>query len=143
MKQDIAASLHMDSYPGPLGQAVSNLISNVLVHDFEGRSADTILITAKAGAEGWIELSVSDDGAGISADHMKRIYDSFFTTRLGAGSSGLGLYIAHNIVTCILGGRISAASEVGSGTTFVLSLPMSAPLGGDTADAATRATAPV
>lgn len=125
--QNIPDSLTMDSYPGPFGQVITNLVNNALLHGFEGRSSGTVQIAAEEGPEGWIELTVKDDGVGIPAANLGRIFDPFFTTKLGAGGSGLGLNITHNIVTGILGGRIRVQSQVGSGTTFILTLPLVAP----------------
>ncbi|GAA4019820.1 PAS domain S-box protein [Actimicrobium antarcticum] len=130
IQQHIPATLQMDSYPGPLGQVLSNLINNALLHGFDGHSDGVVDITALCVNENWIELMVSDDGAGIPAANLDRIFDPFFTTKLGAGGSGLGLHITHNLVTGILGGRIQVRSQcgaVGSGTTFILTLPMTAP----------------
>lgn len=125
--QDIAPDLVMDSYPGPLGQVVTNLINNALLHGFEGRKSGAVTIAARAGAGGWVELTVRDDGVGIPAGNLNRIFDPFFTTKLGAGGSGLGLNIVHNVVTGILGGRVRVLSEIGAGTTFILALPAVAP----------------
>ena len=104
-----------------------NLINNAIVHGFEGRSQGTIAIDAAPAEPGWLELRISDDGVGIAAEHIGRIYDPFFTTKLGAGSSGLGLNISHNIVTGLLGGKIRVVSQAGGGTTFILHLPLIAP----------------
>jgi PAS domain S-box-containing protein len=125
--QHIPESLMMDSYPGPLGQVITNLVNNALLHGFEGRQSGSVAICAEAAGEGWLELSVKDDGVGIPPANLNRIFDPFFTTKLGAGGSGLGLNITHNIVTGILGGRIRVHSEPGAGTTFTLSLPLVAP----------------
>lgn len=125
--QEISPELMMDSYPGPLGQVVTNLINNALIHGFEGRAAGTVTIKGRELDGGMVELSLSDDGIGIPAENLKRIYDPFFTTKLGAGGSGLGLNITHNIVTGLLGGRISVHSEGGSGTCFTLTMPSEAP----------------
>lgn len=127
VKQNIPDSLVMDSYPGPLGQVITNLVNNALLHGFEGRQSGTVSISAEAGGDGWMELIIRDDGVGIPPANLKRIFDPFFTTRLGAGGSGLGLNITHNIVTGILGGRIRVQSEVGAGSTFILNLPLVAP----------------
>ncbi|WP_192804944.1 PAS domain S-box protein [Noviherbaspirillum aerium] len=127
VKQDIPETLQMDSYPGPLGQVITNLVNNTLLHGFEGRHSGTVDISAEAVNDGWIEITVADDGIGIPAANLNRIFDPFFTTKLGAGGSGLGLNITHNIVTGILGGRIRVHSELGMGTTFVLSMPLVAP----------------
>jgi signal transduction histidine kinase len=127
IKQDIPDDLELDSYPGPLGQVITNLVNNALLHGFEGRANGTVILSAKVDDDGWVELTVADDGNGIPAANLNRIFDPFFTTKLGAGGSGLGLNITHNIVSGILGGRIRVQSEVGSGTTFVLSFPKVAP----------------
>jgi len=126
--QNISDSIMMDSYPGPLGQVVNNLVNNALLHGLEGRSSGTITVTAQPTTEGWIELTVKDDGVGIPAANLNRIFDPFFTTKLGAGGSGLGLNITHTLVTSILGGRIHVQSEVGVGTSFIITLPTIAPL---------------
>ncbi|GIZ52398.1 PAS domain S-box protein [Noviherbaspirillum aridicola] len=127
VRHEIPASLQMDSYPGPLGQVLTNLVNNALLHAFGDRASGAVLISATA-ENGWVELVVRDDGAGIPAANLNRIFDPFFTTRLGAGGSGLGLHITHNIVTGVLGGRIRVQSEPGNGSAFILSLPMLAPM---------------
>ena len=130
LSQDVAPELAMDSYPGPLGQVLSNLVENCVRHAFEGRSGGAIHITARASADDKIiSIAIADNGAGIAAGDLARIYDPFFTTRLGSGGSGLGLHVAHNIVTGVLGGHIEAASSE-AGTTFTLHLPVVAPQAG-------------
>jgi PAS domain S-box-containing protein len=128
VRQEIAEGLVMDSYPGPLGQVITNLINNAFLHGFDGRASGTVTIQAHETDDGWVEFVIRDDGVGIPAANMNRIFDPFFTTKLGAGGSGLGLNITHNIVTGVLGGRIRVLSEVGTGTTLVLTLPQKAPL---------------
>ena len=123
----IPEALMFDSYPGPLGQVITNLLNNALLHGFEDHGEGTILITAIASEQDTIELTVTDDGLGITATNLTRIFDPFFTTRLGAGGSGLGLNITHQIVTGILGGRIRVQSTVGAGATFIVTLPIIAP----------------
>ncbi|MES3020053.1 MAG: ATP-binding protein [Pseudomonadota bacterium] len=120
-------ALAMDSYPGPLTEVVSNLFDNCLLHAFEGERGGTIRITAARRPDGWLALSVQDDGAGIAPEFAARVYDPFYTTKLGLGGSGLGLHVAHNIVTGVLGGRIELQSERGKGSTFTLVLPPVAP----------------
>lgn len=127
VEQNIPEQLIMDSYPGPLEQVVNNLVNNALLHGFDGRTTGTVSIAAEPAADGWVELTVRDDGVGVPPANHNRIFDPFFTTKLGAGGSGLGLPITHNIVTSVLGGRLRMQSEVGVGTTFVISLPLVAP----------------
>ncbi len=63
---------------------------------------------------------------GIDEHSLQKIFDPFFTTKLGQGGSGLGLSIAYNIVTAMLGGRIEVTSEVGKGTQFTIEIPLTA-----------------
>ena len=130
LAQDVPEGLAMDSYPGPLGQVLSNLLENCLRHAFEGRSGGSISITARGSEDGQdVILAIADTGVGIPADDLTHIYDPFFTTKLGSGGSGLGLHVAHNIVTGVLGGHIDASSSP-AGTTFTLLLPAAAPQAG-------------
>ncbi|MBJ7312944.1 ATP-binding protein [Rugamonas sp. CCM 8940] len=126
LELDIEAGLELDSYPGPLEQAVANLFENSLVHGLAGRDDGVVSVRARRVGDD-IALALGDNGGGIAAEHLTRIYDPFFTTRLGSGGSGLGLYITHNIVTGVLGGRIDVDSAPGQGSRFTLSLPASAP----------------
>jgi PAS domain S-box-containing protein len=126
--EDIEHWVELDSYPGPLEQALGNLIENSIVHGFNGLTQGAITVRAQDTGNGEIAITVSDNGAGIPAAHLPRIYDPFFTTRLGSGGSGLGLYITHNIVTGVLGGRIEVVSTPVLGTSFTMRLPKVAPL---------------
>ena len=125
--QDVEPGLLMDSYAGPLGSALTQLFENSVVHGFAGRAEGSITIRGRATEKGEIALSLADDGVGIAEEHRGRVYDPFFTTRLGSGGSGLGLYITHNIVTGVLGGRIELGSVAGGGVIFTLLLPPVAP----------------
>jgi signal transduction histidine kinase len=128
IEQHVPEDLMMESYPGPLGQVITNLINNAIVHAYDGRREGLIAVTAQLSAQGWVTLGVEDHGVGIRREDVPRIFDPFFTTKLGVGGSGLGLNIVHNIVTEVLGGTISVSSELGGGTRFTLMLPMSAPV---------------
>jgi signal transduction histidine kinase len=128
IEQHVPEDLMMESYPGPLGQVITNLINNAIVHAYDGRREGLIAVTAQLSAQGWVTLGVEDHGVGIRREDVPRIFDPFFTTKLGIGGSGLGLNIVHNIVTEVLGGTISVSSELGGGTRFTLTLPMSAPV---------------
>lgn len=124
----IASDLVLDSYPGPLGQVLSNLISNALIHAYAPGQGGVIGIHAHALERDEIELTVRDQGRGIEPANLKRIFEPFFTTRMGQGGSGLGLHIVHNIVTDVLGGRIDVQSVPGQGTAMTLRLPRTAPV---------------
>jgi len=118
----------MDSFPGAIGQVVTNLFTNVLDHAFGPEDAGDIWIECQTSEENSVRIEVRDNGRGIEAENLRKIFDPFFTTRLGQGGSGLGLYIVHNAVTGPLGGRIEVTSELGKGASFVATLPRTAPL---------------
>ncbi|MCG2583689.1 CHASE domain-containing protein [Massilia sp. TS11] len=124
---EVPPALAMDSYPGSVGQVISNLINNALLHGFEGRGQGTIRISARELGEQELLLEFADDGVGMSPKTLSQIFDPFFTTKMGRGGSGLGMNIVYNIVTGILGGRVEVDSSPGQGTRVKLQLPRSAP----------------
>lgn len=123
----IPAGIHMDSYPGPLGQILSNLINNAIVHAFAERDQGQMEIRAETMDNGYLRLQFSDNGCGIPPEHLKRVFDPFFTTKLGQGGSGLGLNIVYNLATGLLGGAVRVESTPGAGTCFTLEIPVQAP----------------
>ncbi len=119
----------LDSYPGPFSQVLNNLIYNAVFHAFDEGEEGKITINARCD-EGKAYIIVSDNGKGIPHDSQNKVFDPFFTTRLGHGGSGLGLHIVHTIVTGILGGSIelhSRCSGVNKGTDISITLPLTAP----------------
>ncbi|USX27753.1 ATP-binding protein [Oxalobacteraceae bacterium OTU3CINTB1] len=123
--------IEMDSFPGPYGQVIINLINNALLHAFDGRSGGVIRLWAVRLGPDRVRIVFQDDGAGIAIEHQARIFDPFFTTKLGQGGNGLGLSITYNIVTSLLDGSIRVDSVVGVGTRFTMDLPLKASLAGD------------
>lgn len=121
------SGLRLDSYPGPLGQVIGNLINNAVLHGFEGRAHGTIRIVGEPGEGPYLILRVVDNGKGIPADLLGRIFDPFVTTKKGRGGTGLGLHISYNAVVNLLGGSLTVQSKEGEGATFVLRLPVVAP----------------
>jgi signal transduction histidine kinase len=128
---DIAPDLRFDSYPGSLYQILNNLMNNALNHAFAEREHEhersTITVRGEAAADGMVALTFSDDGAGMTDEVLRRVFDPFFTTRMGQGGTGLGMHIVYNIVNSVLGGRISVSSAPGAGTAVRMLLPRAAP----------------
>jgi two-component system NtrC family sensor kinase len=124
---DLAPDLAMDSFPGPLGQVITNIVQNAVVHGFEGREQGVLTVHCMAHGEQRVRIVCSDDGVGMDEEVRARMFDAFFTTKLGRGGSGLGMQIVHNIVTALLGGAIEVDSGVGAGTRIILTLPRKAP----------------
>lgn len=119
--------LALDSFPGPMGQVINNLVSNAMVHGLEGRPRGTMRLSARGLDAEHLEIRFEDDGVGIPEKNLTRVFDPFFTTRLGKGGSGLGLNIVYNIVTGVLGGSIHVDSLPGAGTRVTIKMPFVAP----------------
>ncbi|BAI73809.1 two-component sensor histidine kinase (plasmid) [Azospirillum sp. B510] len=133
--------LTMDSFPGALGQVLTNLVINAVIHAYgdgdrlSDRGGDrlaerpdgTIRIIAQPDGRDKVRIDFVDDGVGIAPEHLSKVFDPFFTTKRGQGGSGLGLHIVFNTVTGPLGGTVSVQSWPGQGTRFTMLLPREAP----------------
>lgn len=117
----------MDSLPGPLGQVIINLINNALLHAFEGIAQGEVCIEVSHD-EASVQITVSDNGRGMSAEVRARLFQPFFSTKIGSGGTGLGMSIVDTIVRKSLGGAMRVKSEPGHGTRFDIDLPKAAPI---------------
>jgi signal transduction histidine kinase len=118
----------MNSYPGPYGQVLTNLVLNSAVHAFPDGAKGSVQIAVRTSGKHNVEVLFSDDGCGMSPEVRRQVFDPFFTTRRDQGSTGLGLHIVHNIVTNRLGGRIYLDSRPGMGTKIRIVVPRETPL---------------
>jgi len=108
---------------GQLSQVISNLVINAQQAMPEG---GTITISAEnvanpAGRQ--VQITVEDEGIGISPQYLDRIFDPYFSTK--QRGSGLGLASTHSIITKH-NGTINTASILNEGTTFIICLPVAA-----------------
>lgn len=124
---ELAPDIELDSYPGAIGQVVTNCVTNALMHAFEGRLSGQMLLQTRALGDDRFELSFCDDGVGMTDAVLRRVFDPFFTTKFGQGGSGLGMHIVYNLVTDVLGGAIHLESESDRGLRVVIVLPRTAP----------------
>jgi signal transduction histidine kinase len=116
--------LRWDGFPGHLGRVLVNLLQNSMRYAFEPGKGGKVSIHLDRSVDGQgFVLQYVDDGKGIEADVLPRIFDAFFTTGRTTGGTGLGLAISHNIVVNLLGGTIRCDSAPGHGTTFTITLP--------------------
>ena len=115
----------MDSYPGHLEQILNNLIVNSILHGFDGRGCGKVSIAASV-ADGQVCLVYTDDGVGIAPEVQEKIFEPFFSTKVGAGGSGLGMYIVNNLVSGALQGSMVLDSAPGRGVRFEFRLPLAA-----------------
>ena len=124
---DCPPRVEMNSFPGVIAQIVTNLVVNSATHGFADGETGTFTLAVTEPDPTTVALTYSDDGKGIAPQHRERVFDPFFTTRRGGGSTGLGLHIVYNLVTSKLGGRIDLAPTNGRGVRFVVTLPKTAP----------------
>jgi C4-dicarboxylate-specific signal transduction histidine kinase len=124
---DVPPELAMDSFPGDLGQVITNLVDNAVLHAYADRPGGGVDLRAVQQGDDVVRITITDQGHGMDSATMGRIFDPFFTTRMGRGGTGLGLSIVYSIVSKSLGGKISVASVPGSGTSFTLELAQVAP----------------
>jgi len=123
----ISEEIELNSYPGPLGQVLANLIVNSLHHGFESREHGLIIITAETFSKKTLILTYEDNGKGIPEEWEKKIFEPFFTSKLGQGGSGLGLYIVYSIVTGALSGTVKMERNTAPGVAFTMRIPLDAP----------------
>ena len=103
-----------------LQQVLVNLITNACHAMPEG--AGRLELSARETDRHDLELRITDNGSGIAPDHAGRVFDPFFSTKGEGHGTGLGLSIVRNIVE-LHNGRVTLQSEIGHGTTFILTFP--------------------
>ncbi|MCW3701598.1 ATP-binding protein, partial [Burkholderia cenocepacia] len=110
---------HVECLPSQLNQVFMNLLVN---------AAQAIpergVITIRTSSDGeQVSIAISDTGAGMTPDVVRRIFDPFFTTKPVGQGTGLGLSVSHGSVERHRG-AIDVTSEPGRGTTFRIRLPV-------------------
>jgi len=99
-----------------------NIILNAEQAMTEANSGGKLTIKTEE-RKGYIRTTFTDDGPGIPAEHLDKIFDPFYTTKGEKGGTGLGLSVCHGIIT-EHGGKIYARSKPGKGATFFVELPL-------------------
>jgi signal transduction histidine kinase len=107
-----------------IAEVLHNLLNNAITHTPEG---GTITVAASPLQE-YVEVSVIDTGEGIPAEHLPNVFERFYradkSRTRSTGGSGLGLTIARRLVEAH-GGKIGAESQVGKGSRFYFTIPVS------------------
>jgi len=100
---------------------IKQAILNILLNAIENSSSSGSITLSTEAKDGNVSIKVEDEGEGIQPTHRNRIFDPFFSTK--EGGIGLGLALAAEVVR-LHHGHISFISEVGKGSSFVISLPL-------------------
>jgi len=122
LQAQLQPSISLVGMPGLFHQLMSAMISNVIQHAYphgEGGFCRVELYHQ----DHFLILACSDGGHGIEPERQKHVFDPFYTTQLGAGTSGLGLAIVHRIVRSNLHGQISVHSQHQKGARFEIQIP--------------------
>lgn len=119
---DVPDDLEIFADKQRIQQVFLNLIKNGIDVVGENGTIWVSAVNAKKDQHEEVEIIIEDNGPGIKPENIKKIFDPFFSTKDVGKGSGLGLFIAHDIVQWH-GGRISVESTVGHGTTFIIWLP--------------------
>jgi two-component system, sensor histidine kinase and response regulator len=113
--------------PTKFRQMLVNLLSNAVKFTDKGGVRLSTSVPA-----GMLEIRIADTGVGIDAAHVEHVFEPFWQLEQSAtrkaGGTGLGLSVTRKLAR-LLGGDVTVASRVGSGTTFLLKLPLMAPAG--------------
>ena len=111
--------------PAQLQQVFVNLLNNA-AEAMEG--SGTITLATRPMNSQWVEIKVSDTGRGIPEENLGKLFTPFFTTKALGRGTGLGLSIVYGIIK-MHRGQIAVQSQVGQGTTFIVTLPVQLPKG--------------
>ena len=119
--------------PQDIGRVLLNLINNAFYAVTERKKTagetyePTVMVTTKKiheiPNEEEVEIIVEDNGTGISAEHVKKIFQPFFSTKPTGQGTGLGLSISYDIITKAHSGTIQVQTKEGEGTSFIIQLP--------------------
>jgi len=121
---DCPEVLIVESKPGPINQILINLILNSIIHGFENKTEGMISISVICLSD-QLHINYKDDGIGIDENIKAKVFEPFTTTKRGSGGSGLGMHLVYNLVTQALNGHIDFESNIGEGTTFNVTFPVS------------------
>lgn len=103
-----------------LKQILLNIIMNAL-QAMEDGGGKLLVETSAAGSDA-VCFTIADNGPGIQAETINRIFDRYFTTKKPGEGTGLGLFVTKSLIEN-MGGKIEVASRGGGGTTFTVTLP--------------------
>jgi signal transduction histidine kinase len=126
----------VDCYASQLNQVFMNIVSNAI--DALGKREQKLSSTERENNpsminirtqllnQNWVQISIKDNGTGITEEVKKRIFDPFFTTKEVGEGTGLGLSISYQIIEKHQG-KIKCISQPGEGTEFLIEIPLRQP----------------
>jgi len=119
----------VECYAGQLNQVFMNILANSidaleeLTPDRVAARPSTISIETEV-VDGWVTISIADNGSGMTETTRQRLFDPFYTTKAVGKGTGLGMSISYQIVTQKHQGFLECNSELGKGAEFMIKLPL-------------------
>ncbi|NEO85809.1 MAG: AAA family ATPase [Spirulina sp. SIO3F2] len=120
-------------FPGQLNQVFMNILANAIDAFDEANQEKTYqdieknpnFITIQTSVvDEQVQIQIQDNGCGMNSETVEQVFEQGFTTKGVGKGTGLGMAIAHQIITEKHNGTIECSSETGQGTTFTLTLPL-------------------
>jgi PAS domain S-box-containing protein len=126
IKRSFRSSCEVSGYSGELRQLLANLLVNAVEAMADGGSLEVRVAAGQDWSDGrlGVRITIADNGSGIARDHLRQIFEPFYTTKKDTGT-GLGLWVSRGIVEKH-GGSIRVRSRAegrATGTVFVIFLP--------------------
>ncbi|MEH2005514.1 sensor histidine kinase [Nostoc sp.] len=118
---------NIQGFSSSLYQVFMNIINNALdalEEQQNTQDSPRIMIATEVKDKNWVVVRIADNASGIPPDVQERIFETFFTTKARGVGTSMGLSISHQIVVEKHGGQLICKSELGSGTEFIISLPI-------------------
>ncbi len=120
---DCPKNLVITTYTGVLLKVFIILFKNSIMHGFDGDFDAPKIAIVVTDHNNYISIKYSDNGKGIEYKNHEKIFDPFYTTKLGKGNSGLGLNIAYNEIVHRLKGTITTDFSNERGLSFIIDFP--------------------
>lgn len=119
---------NVECYAGQLNQVFMNIIGNAIdaleERFIKGHASNPEITIQTLKQDDRVIISILDNGLGIEHDQVSRLFDPFYTTKPVGKGTGMGLSISYQIVVDRHGGTLDFISAIGSGTRFVITLPI-------------------
>lgn len=104
-------------------QILASLLENSIIHGFVQRDEGRVSVSISR-QQDRLRIVYQDDGCGVPADILRRIFDPFVTSKRGSGNSGLGMHLIYNLVSHTLDGTVSCHSQPDQGFEVVIESPL-------------------
>ncbi|MEM6433842.1 MAG: ATP-binding protein [Cyanobacteria bacterium P01_D01_bin.115] len=132
--RDYAILPLVECYAGLLNQVFLNVLTNAIEALSTERTPQTLQasidrldqITLRTALvdEQWVQITITDNGPGISPEVQQKMFDPFFTTKSVGEGTGMGLAVSYQIVTERHGGQLTCRSSLGEGAEFIIQIPV-------------------